>query len=99
MPLRMITRLWDFCFLLGPQALFCGLLALLELYLPTASGQDAEETLHGYYEAVHDGDPEEFAGCLLDLLRRRGVSEELVQSLRVSLGCQCLRLYVLKTRC
>jgi len=86
----LVVRLWDLCILHGPRALFCGLLARLELFFPMAArsqGSDATDLLRAYHEASLHGDPEVFASRLLGFLHERqgGVSAELVAGLRSAL--------------
>lgn len=93
MSFAVVLRLWDFCFLHGPRALFAGLLAHLELCFPTLAAEDPDRN---NFEAVMEAfaatsqamNPETFAARLQSFLhyRQGGISEELIVALRDTLS-------------
>lgn len=89
-PLAHALRFWDLCFLYGPRAIFCGFLAYLEVCFPTTHHReaDAEEMLCEYRTALHGGDSQTLIVSMSEFLHRRngGVSEQLVEGLRATLG-------------
>jgi len=98
MPLAVVVRLWDLCFLHGPRAIFAGFLASLQLYFPSGDGTLELDSMMAFYsEALMASDPEAFCNMVLDLLHERqgGVSAGLVLALRAMLGQEGVRLETL----
>jgi len=92
MPLPAVVRLWDLCFLHGPQVLFSGIMALLELCLPAGAegALEATELISAFHAAAAEIDPELFATQVVNLLHVKmgGISRELVAGLRTEFGVQ-----------
>merc|ERR1719313_3294018 len=81
--LALVVRFWDLTFLHGPAAMFSGLLALLDLCLPSVDETLApEELIEKYRAECRALDPTVYATRVLVFLHKGGVSNELVNDLR-----------------
>eukprot|EP00927_Polykrikos_kofoidii_P047543 TRINITY_DN41759_c0_g1_i1.p1 TRINITY_DN41759_c0_g1~~TRINITY_DN41759_c0_g1_i1.p1 ORF type:complete len:1283 (+),score=164.96 TRINITY_DN41759_c0_g1_i1:113-3961(+) len=61
-PLPLVVCFWDFCFLHGSHALFCGLLAQLELFLPVHEDNDGALVEDKHRQSNVTSQPSHMAG-------------------------------------
>jgi hypothetical protein len=85
--LPLVVRFWDLTFLHGPAAMFSGLLALLDLCLPRMEEPICPEEMISMYRAECRAlDPTVYATRVLVYMHSGGVTNELVEELRMVLS-------------